>query len=260
MLLKGCIYKMINITNNKVYIGQTRQRNPKARFWQHFYESEISFRSRNTYLSSAIRKYGKENFTFEILIELQSNSKESLCVLLDVLEKFYIEKHKSNNYQYGYNLTNGGQLEYYTIKNHPKRILVDRNKIKYNKTPFTEERLKRMSEITTAYFQTHEHVKKGIPATKEYSDKASQMELSEESKQKRKLSKQVGQRPENIQKSKKLQQYVYYMLDSEDNVIQEFRSLQEASRYINRDDKSIRKCISGQRLTCAGYKWKREKL
>lgn len=47
------------------------------------------------------------------------------------------------------------------------------------------------------------------------------------------------------------------MYSADDVELKRFRSLYTASRYINRDEKGIRRCLSGQRITCGGYKWKR---
>ena len=64
----GIIYCYTNLVNNKKYIGQTI--NPKERFNQHkssaFNEKDNEY---NSPLHRAFRKYGYENFKYEILIE-----------------------------------------------------------------------------------------------------------------------------------------------------------------------------------------------
>lgn len=87
--MKTAIYKITNCINNKSYIGQTV--NPDLRWWQH----------RNgrgsVLLSQALKKYGEENFLFEIL-EWTENPDER--------ERYLIEKF--NSMEKGYNLTLGG--------------------------------------------------------------------------------------------------------------------------------------------------------
>ncbi len=94
------IYKITNLINNKVYIGQT-------------IKSGIQF---NNYfgggnkIKNAIKKYGKENFKKEILV---------ICIgqkQADDMEKFYINECDSINN--GYNLHIGGQTLGFGI-NHP---------------------------------------------------------------------------------------------------------------------------------------------
>ncbi len=90
------IYKITNLVNNKVYIGQTT-RSIEERWADH-----CSNRKKTSLISSAIIKHGKENFTIEIL--------ESCSDLetLNLKEKEYIQLYKSMNLDIGYNLMTGG--------------------------------------------------------------------------------------------------------------------------------------------------------
>ena len=58
------IYKITNLINGKIYVGKSK--NPKVRWRQHKSHSK----KRNTKLYYAMRKYGIENFIFEVLEEL----------------------------------------------------------------------------------------------------------------------------------------------------------------------------------------------
>lgn len=93
----GIIYKYTNLTNNKIYIGQTV--NEKKRTYQHLYASR-------TYFDRALKKYGITNFKYEIIVKIETNSIESLKNNLNYFEKFYISYYDS--YNSGYNLTQGG--------------------------------------------------------------------------------------------------------------------------------------------------------
>lgn len=90
------IYKCTNILNDKVYIGQTKY-SLKKRKERHKKDSEKP----TTRFHEEINKYGWDNFEWEILEKGEDLS-------LNKLEKEYIEKHKSNNGKYGYNMTDGG--------------------------------------------------------------------------------------------------------------------------------------------------------
>ena len=91
------IYIAINKINNKCYIGQTvGTLNTRKR--EHFYDSSRD----NLYFHNALKKYGKENFTWEILRECES------ILELNRMEVFYIWLLKTKKPN-GYNLTDGGK-------------------------------------------------------------------------------------------------------------------------------------------------------
>lgn len=57
------IYKITNLTNNKIYIGQAKD--VSQRWYQHCLESVA--KKNNCKLCNAIRKYGVNNFKVEII-------------------------------------------------------------------------------------------------------------------------------------------------------------------------------------------------
>ena len=91
------IYKFTNKLDRKVYIGQSV--NIKKR-----YRAHINRINDNSYFHNALKKYGIENFDFDVLIEC---SREAL----NYWEKFYIRYYYSNHHDYGYNETEGGTLK-----------------------------------------------------------------------------------------------------------------------------------------------------
>lgn len=86
------IYKIENLINGKVYIGQSVH---IERRWQ-----EHCMDSAQSIISDAIKKYGVENFSFEVL-------KECPIEELDELEKAYIKEYDSL-VPFGYNVDSGG--------------------------------------------------------------------------------------------------------------------------------------------------------
>lgn len=91
------IYKITNTINQKFYIGFTGQKIPMHRFNQHL-SSARSERKNNQPIIRAIRKYGEENFSFEILLEGEEK------FLLNVEEPRLIKELKPE-----YNSTLGGE-------------------------------------------------------------------------------------------------------------------------------------------------------
>jgi group I intron endonuclease len=91
------IYKITNIVNGKIYIGQTVQQNPKMRWYDHQAKARNGI---NQPLFNAIRKYTVENFTWEVID--RADSLESL----NKLEQHYVAQFDSINT--GYNLRKAG--------------------------------------------------------------------------------------------------------------------------------------------------------
>ena len=96
--MRGFIYKITNTINGKSYIGQTIQ-NVKERFYQHC-ATKCSKVVSNMAIHRAIKKYGKSNFTVEVIKEIDSTN-------LNDRERYWIKYY--NSYNNGYNSTKGGQ-------------------------------------------------------------------------------------------------------------------------------------------------------
>lgn len=96
--MRGFIYKITNTINGKSYIGQTIQ-NVKERFYQHC-ATKCSKAVSNMAIHRAIKKYGKSNFTVEVIEEIDSTN-------LNDRERYWIKYY--NSYNNGYNSTKGGQ-------------------------------------------------------------------------------------------------------------------------------------------------------
>lgn len=90
------IYKITNLVNKKVYIGQSIH--IPTRLYQH---KKMRGISHGSLIDKAIQKYGEGNFSFEIL-ELCSRNE------LDEKEKKFIQEYNSIAPN-GYNIKEGGQ-------------------------------------------------------------------------------------------------------------------------------------------------------
>ena len=89
----GVVYKLTNTVNGKNYIGQTKN-SVEKRFRDHTYAKSA--------IGDAIRKYGKDKFTKEILAVCESREELNACELR------FISEYKSNDPNFGYNRTGGG--------------------------------------------------------------------------------------------------------------------------------------------------------
>lgn len=126
------IYKTTNLINNKIYIGQTIHDDPK-------------YLGGGRLIKMAIEKYGRENFTKEIL-ETCSKRED-----LSGREIYWIKKLNSRDPKIGYNMAEGGSSFYVTeeskkkVSESLKGKYVGKNSFRYG-IKLTEEHKKIISE------------------------------------------------------------------------------------------------------------------
>ena len=103
MVMEGIIYCYTS-PSGKCYVGQTLNEN--RRKTQHKISANHTYRDYNKPFYKAIRKYGWDAFTYEILWKSESENLEQLRKLLNKYEEYYIDILDS--YTNGYNCTHGG--------------------------------------------------------------------------------------------------------------------------------------------------------
>ena len=109
----GYIYKITNVITNKIYIGQTIR--PYIIRWKEYFQE-----SKKSAISSDLKIYGKENFKFEVLEEIENS-------FLNEREKYWISYY--NSYYDGYNQTKGGgRICDPSLKKTPQPILTTRQR------------------------------------------------------------------------------------------------------------------------------------
>ncbi len=95
------VYKATNLLNGKIYIGKTNKNLDQYKLL-HIKAALKNIDNKKRYFYNAIRKYGPQNFKWDILGYCESKEE------LNEAEKICIEFFKSNNNVYGYNMTYGG--------------------------------------------------------------------------------------------------------------------------------------------------------
>lgn len=140
------IYRYTNLINGKRYIGQSI--NIEKRYGAHLWFAENKSDSELPYFERAIKKYGIDNFRFEILEFCTPDE-------LNDLETYWIDYYQtccvSTTYDgYGYNLTTGGGSSsgyklFYDVWNKGKTGV------------YTEEQIKRISDGTIKGMHKPEH-------------------------------------------------------------------------------------------------------
>lgn len=89
------LYKLTNLVNGKSYIGVTKD--PELRKRQHLTKMAVK-----NLVSKAVKKYGKENFKFEVICV---GTKEYIC---DLEQKAIVLYNSHAVWGHGYNLAYGG--------------------------------------------------------------------------------------------------------------------------------------------------------
>lgn len=132
------IYKITNKINNKSYIGISK--NIYRRWTDHKVRSkDENNREYNKVLYQAFRKYGIENFSFEILEEENDLQKRK------EKEQYYIKLY--NSYNNGYNETTGGDSETAGGELHPNAKLTTDDVIKIRTCYANKERCKEVYKL-----------------------------------------------------------------------------------------------------------------
>lgn len=104
---KAGIYSITNLSNKKTYIGQSL--NIYGRYYGHSGRLAVG-KDHCTYLQNAYNKYGKDNFIFSPILVCEKEE-------LERYEMSLIKLYKTQDRQFGYNITPGGKT--LSGKDHP---------------------------------------------------------------------------------------------------------------------------------------------
>lgn len=94
--MSGCIYLITHKESGKKYVGQHCKPDPKKR-WNAHITSRMNYP-----FTQSLRKYGKDNFTWEVLRVFPLAS-------LNIMEAYYAEIFESYIWQHGYNVLMCGE-------------------------------------------------------------------------------------------------------------------------------------------------------
>jgi group I intron endonuclease len=253
----GFIYRITNIENKKVYIGQTTQDDPMKRWKGHL--GAIKSGRACPVLKNAVKHYGVDKFKFEVIIICFDED-------LDQFEKEYIKKYNCI-VPNGYNVQEGGSeggffkghhhteeakknisekiQEYYANpdarKEHGKKVsdaLKKSEKWKAAiaegklgpKKPRTEEHKKNLSESLKKFYEN--------------ADLQNRSKKTQETKAKHsKIMTELNGRHVN-----------QYSLTGE--YMNTYPSIAEGAKQNGLQRKAVQACVSGRTKTSGGFVWK----
>ena len=257
----GYIYKITNTITNKCYIGETKQINIEVRWNQH--KNTIKNGTGCPILQSAVKKYGIENFKFDILL---------ICFDEDRY-KYEIEYIKKYNSQVpnGYNILGGGPGGGFEGKTHSeqaKKQISEYMKQKYIDNPELKKEISERNKILMNSEIIKNKISQGMIHSKKYQEmiknKKAGIFHTEETKNKireslkkyniEKQSINIVKHREAMAKSIgiKVSQY-----DLNNNLINSFICFADASRQTGIPKSTIKKCARDNTIN-RGFIWKRE--
>lgn len=218
-MIEGIIYKYTS-PSGKCYIGQTTNEKIRREHWN----TEGPYAGRK--INRARKKYGFNNFSYEVLERHLYRSIEEAQSSLDTLEIYYIGIF--NSYKNGYNCTIGGNTT-----------------LGYSHTEDTKSKISKAHIGKRASSETKSKLsmmRKGKIHSKEWSAN---------------ISKSLKGRPctwaDKIASSKNKAVIQY---NTNGLYIKEYSSTKEASSWTNISSAAIYKCLSGVNSTAGGFIWK----
>lgn len=169
----GTIYMVRNKVNNKIYFGQTTDKNGFNRR----YKNNIAKNSHNEHLKYAIKKYGIENFDIYKEFDVAYSKEE-----LNKLEDMYIKLYNTTNPSYGYNKKFGGATNG-KMSEETKKKMSEISKSLWKNEEYREKTMKGLKEMVTEDF------KRKVSNAIRNSDKFRRAVTSKEFKEKQSVSK-----------------------------------------------------------------------
>lgn len=217
--------------SGKRYIGVTKRKPEKRWNYGKGY-------SENDYFTKAIQKYGWDAFKHEILLTGLTEEEASR------LEKEYINKFRSAERKYGYNIDLGGFGVGKIISEETKRKIGDKHRGKY-----TEAQIKATKTRRNPNYHHPDEIKKLI------GDIHRGKPLSEEHKKKLSVA-HMGMKPTNLEILRKsnMKPVCQYTLDGE--FVKEYESIRVAATELGIHETSISANCRGKYRMAGGFIWK----
>jgi group I intron endonuclease len=220
------IYRITNLVNGKTYIGQSID--IKRRFCDHRCISHES----NIHLKRALKKYGKDNFRYEVLEECDISE-------LDEKEIYYISTLKPE-----YNIASGGQSSLRAYPEEVKKVISQKAKAQWERMTDEEKR-----------YRIEHNLKgqpKGHPVSAETREK-----LRDENLGKKQSAETINKRKQTFIEKKK-NGYVQTNAGHRKKIIcvetgEIFDSVKETGEHLNVNPSNISHVLKGRQKSVKGY-------
>lgn len=241
------IYIHINKVNGKVYVGQTKQ-NLKDRW------GSDGRRYKGQPFYNAIQKYGWDNFEHKVLLEHLTKEQANYY------EQLFIKKYNSNNKDFEYNVTDGGQTN--TLTQQQKEL---RRQLNYKM--WQDGTFKEIINTPVYCVELEQSFESALDAERQlHIDNSA---IQKVCKGKLKYAGIKAGQPLHWIYLKDFSQEKINILKNKPEILKgvsipiycvelqkEFNSATEAAKELGLDASSIRKVIKGIHKTCGGFHWK----
>lgn len=222
-MIEGIIYKYTS-PSGKCYIGQTINETLRRKMW---FSSAYHYAGRK--IDRARKKYGRDNFAYQILVKNIYSSRELAIQDLNRLEIYYIGLY--NSYNNGYNSTIGGDG--------------------VTGLKLTEEQIEKVRKANLGRKLSKEHkMKIGVASSRWQNTKENKIKMSS--------IRKGRSNPNAIEAmvSSRLRPIIQLSINGE--FIKEFSSIKEAVTSLGGKaaNANIIKVCKGERTTAYGYIWK----
>lgn len=214
------IYKITNLTNGKVYVGQSIH--IEQRFKEHEY-SLCNNRHDNRYLQAAWNKYGKASFMFEVIEECRVDE-------LDARETYWKQYHDPNTYNLG-NTKGKGTTSAETRHKIGLAFKGDKNP---SKRPEVRKKISDKQLGHAVSIEARHKISKSLIGTKHPPRSSTHIQhLRESSPNKRKVSQ----------------------LSKDGQLIKVWDCVNDAARFYKISQANISDCCLGKQKTAKGFIW-----
>lgn len=248
------IYKITNLINGKVYIGQTSL-TPEIRFDKH----KRCYKSNGcSKLYRAMRKYGKKNFIIETICKTNNP---------DIDEKYWIKYY--NSVELGYNISYGGEGGSLRGEKDENIIIESFKRLQsirkiYKETGYSRDYIRNTLKVHNIDYNS-------INTLKNIDEKLI-IEKYNELKEVLKVSKELGISERTIRKylrknnieifNHKNDRYIYIACDKiTHEEIKRFDNRKEIKLFLDKEDDNIysgiERVINGERKSYKNYYWKK---
>lgn len=185
------IYRIINIQNNKIYIGSSIT---IERRWKEHLNKLRSNRHENQRLQNAWNKYGEKAFRFEVIENVQPEK----GIILS-REQYYLDEYKSYDRKVGYNLfITAGSPQGNICTEEQKANLSEVRKKQFETQVGSMTGKKHSSETKEAMQQAHQELYDQLRKEGKLPPQTGSFKWSEEAKKKMSESRKGRQLPDNF--------------------------------------------------------------
>lgn len=216
------VYKIICLSNNKIYIGSSN--NIFKRWNEHIWELN-NHKHDNKHLQDAWDKYGEENFKFEIIEECNKDIKLKR-------EQYYLDLYKSYNRDIGFNISKN------SIAPMAGRHHTEEAKRKFSETrkgenhPFygrhhTEETKRKLSEINKG-----KHVGENNTFYGRHHSEETKKKISESNKGRHLTDEQKQHLSKKLSGSNNPASRNIYVYDTNMNFVNKFDTVNECGMWL----------------------------